>query len=173
MAGPTLQTERLLIRPLGLNDWEAYAEAWSDPRIFESIGIPPRTRAENWLRFSSIVGLWELLGYGYLGFFDAADKRFLGNGGVMRAERGIPQLTGYPEAGWALIADSWGKGFATEAMQAMLGWADGEALGEIRCIIDPPNIASQRVAAKLGFRQIGESRNDYGELLVFSRSTPE
>lgn len=173
MSGPVLHTERLLIRPLKLDDWPAYAEAWTDPRIFESIGIPPRTRPENWLRFASSVGQWQLFGYGFLGFFDAVNGRFLGNGGLMQAEREIPLLEGYPEAGWALIADAWGNGLASEAMQAVLGWADGKGLGEIRCIIDPPNIASQRVAAKLGFGQIGTHGEGEHELLVFRRPAAE
>lgn len=173
MSALSLHTERLSIRPMGLDDWEAYAETWSDPRIFASIGIAPRTRTENWLRFSSGVGQWQLFGYGFLGFFDRESGRFLGNGGLMQAERGIELLSGYPEAGWAFAADAWGKGFATEGMRAVLGWADEQGLGEIRCIIDPPNVASQKVATKLGFHQIGASGDEHGELLVFTRPKPE
>lgn len=75
---------------------------------------------------------------------------FLGSGGLASFERGIPELEGFPEAGWAFV-DAWGQGLATEAIAAVLDWAD-ESLGhpEIRCIIDAGNVASQRVADKLG-----------------------
>jgi RimJ/RimL family protein N-acetyltransferase len=43
-------------------------------------------------------------------------------------------------------------------MSAALGWADATLdASEVRCIIDPGNAASERVAEKLGFRRIGDS----------------
>lgn len=157
MIAPTLHTERLTLRPLSLGDWEAYAAAWADPRLTEFIGGQPRTRTESWGKFLQGIGLWPLFGYGYWSFVDRENGAFLGNGGLASFERGLPELESYPEAGWAFVPDAWGRGLATEAMAAILAWAD-EALDrpEIRCIIDPGNTASQRVAAKLGFEAMGE-----------------
>lgn len=157
MIAPTLHTERLTLRPLSLADWEAYAAAWADPRLTAFIGGQPRTRTESWGKFLQGIGLWPLFGYGYWSFVDRESGTFLGNGGLASFERGIPELAGYPEAGWAFVPEAWGRGLATEATAAILGWAD-EVLGrpEIRCIIDPGNAASQRVAAKLGFEAMGE-----------------
>lgn len=157
MIAPTLHTDRLTLRPLSLADWEAYAAAWADPRLTAFIGGQPRTRTESWGKFLQGIGLWPLFGYGYWSFVDRESGTFLGNGGLASFERGLPDLAGYPEAGWAFVPDAWGRGLATEAMAAILGWAD-EVLGrpEIRCIIDPGNAASQRVAAKLGFEAMGE-----------------
>src|SRR3546814_13742140 len=51
--------------------------------------------------------------------------------------RGIPELEGRPEAGWAFDADHWRAGYATEAMTAALGWADANLdVQDARCIID-------------------------------------
>ena len=157
MIAPTLHTDRLTLRPLSLADWEAYAAAWADPRLTAFIGGQPRTRTESWGKFLQGIGLWPLFGYGYWSFVDRESGAFLGNGGLASFERGLPDLAGYPEAGWAFVPDAWGRGLATEAMAAILGWAD-EVLGrpEIRCIIDPGNAASQRVAAQLGFKAMGE-----------------
>src|SRR3546814_16692964 len=80
-------------------------------------------------------------------------------GGLSYFGRGIPELEGRPEAGWAFDADHWGAGYATEAMTAALGWADANLdAGDVRCIIDLGNDASERVAAKLGFRRSEERR---------------
>jgi RimJ/RimL family protein N-acetyltransferase len=170
MIAPTLHTERLTLRPLSLDDWEAYAAAWADPRMTEFIGGQPRARTESWGKFLQGIGLWPLLGYGYWSFIDRASGTFLGNGGLARFERGLPELEGYPEAGWAFVPDAWGRGLATEAMAAILGWAD-EALGrpEIRCIIDPGNAASKCVAAKLGFEAMGEVDFPPGKTGVYRR----
>lgn len=170
MIAPTLHTDRLTLRPLSLEDWEAYAAAWADPRLTAFIGGQPRTRTESWGKFLQGIGLWPLFGYGYWSFVDRESGTFVGNGGLASFERGLPDLAGYPEAGWAFVPDAWGRGLATEAMAAILGWAD-EALGrpEIRCIIDPGNTASQRVAAKLGFEAMGEVDFPPGKTGVYTR----
>lgn len=170
MTPPTLTTDRLLIEPLGLNHWEAYATAWADPRMTQFISPEPRSRNESWGKFLQGIGLWSLFGYGYWAFCDRASGEFLGNGGLAQFERGIAGLEGYPEAGWAFGFPAWGKGYATEAMEAVLAWADAELPEpEIRCIIDIENIASMRVGEKLGFRLLETTEGTTGPLGLFSR----
>jgi RimJ/RimL family protein N-acetyltransferase len=167
---PTLTTERLILRAASLDDWEAYAAAWADPRLTTFIGGQPRTRNESWGKFSAAAGLWALLGYGYWSIIDRVTGTFLGTGGLAQFERGLAELSGYPEAGWAFIPDAWGKGIATEAMAAVLAWADSaRPEAEIRCIIDPANLASASVAAKLGFERIGEVDFPPGTTVVYRR----
>lgn len=170
MTPPTLTTDRLLIEPLGLKHWETYAAAWADPRMTQFISPEPRSRSESWGKFLQGIGLWSLFGYGYWAFCDRATGEFLGNGGLAQFERGIPGLIGYPEAGWAFKFEAWGKGYATEAMEAVLAWADAElSEPEIRCIIDIENTASMRVGKKLGFEHLETSEGTTGPLGLFSR----
>lgn len=171
MIAPTLTTKRLLITPMALAHWEEYAAAWADPKLTEFIGGKPRTRNESWGKFLQGIGLWSLLGYGYWSFIDRETGAFLGNGGLAQFERGLTELNGFPEAGWAFVPGAWGKGYATEAMTAILGWAE-KALGnpEIRCIIEPGNASSHNVATKLGFAKIGESHDVIGDLFIYSRA---
>ena len=64
-------------------------------------------------------------------------------------------MTRAMSAGWAIVPDWWGKGAATEIVGAVLDWADTVLdAPEVRCIINPGNGASERVAAKLGFDRI-------------------
>lgn len=170
---PILHTERLTLAPLSLDHWEAYAGAWADPVMTTFIGGKPRTRQESWVKFSQGIGLWSLVGYGYWAFLDRATGQFLGNGGLARFERGIAELEGYPEAGWAFVPAAWGKGLATEAMAAVLDWADDALKSEIRCIIDPGNVASQKVAAKLGFQHFADSDGVIGPVGVYRRTLPD
>ncbi|MES2781456.1 MAG: GNAT family N-acetyltransferase, partial [Pseudomonadota bacterium] len=67
--------------------------------------------------------------------------------------------------------DAWGKGYATEAMSAILAWAGDQGLNEIRCIIDTGNTASHNVAAKLGFVKFAESHDVIGDLFIYRRTS--
>lgn len=170
MQPPTLTTDRLILAPMALEHWEAYAAAWADPQMTAFIGGQPRTRTESWGKFLAAAALWQYMGYGYWSFIDRATGTFLGNGGLAWFDRGIAGLEGVPEAGWAFIPDAWGKGLATEAMAAVIGWADASLdTAEIRCIIDPENRASRRVAEKLGFRFLMASDEALGRIELFSR----
>jgi RimJ/RimL family protein N-acetyltransferase len=170
---PTLHTARLILRPLTLDDFEAYAAAWADPQMTAFIVGAPRDRTTSWAKFTAAAGLWPIVGYGYWSFIDRQSGTFIGNGGLARHERGLSELDGHPEAGWAFIPAAWGKGFATEAMAAVLEWAD-EALGgaETRCIIDPGNTASERVAEKLGFVRLAEVNFPPATTFVYRRERP-
>lgn len=170
MTPPTLTTERLIIEPMAMKHWETYAAAWADPRMTQFISPEPRSRNESWMKFLGAAGLWHFLGYGYWAFCDHETGAFLGNGGLAQFERGIAGLEGFPEAGWAFVPDAWNKGYATEAMSAILQWAD-QALPnpEIRCIIDIDNVASMRVGEKLGFALLETTEGATGALGLFSR----
>jgi RimJ/RimL family protein N-acetyltransferase len=170
MIPPTLTTDRLLIEPLAMKHWETYAVAWADPRMTQYISGEPRSRNESWSKFLAAAGLRHFLGYGYWAFCDRETGAFLGVGGLAQFERGIAGLEGFAEAGWAFIPDAWNKGYATEAMGAVLAWADQTLPDpEIRCIIDIENVASMRVGAKLGFELIDTSEGTTGPLGLFSR----
>ena len=174
MIAPTLTTERLLIHPIALDHFEAHAAAWADPEMTQFIGGNPRSRNESWGKFLQGAGLWSLFGYGYWSFLDRQNGRYLGNGGLGQFERGISELEGFPEAGWAFVPDAWGQGHATEAMTAILYWADQTAkLPETRCIIDPGNDASHNVATKLGFAKFAETSDHMGDLFVYSRQSAQ
>jgi RimJ/RimL family protein N-acetyltransferase len=72
-----------------------------------------------------------------------------------------------PELGWALDPDWWGRGIATEAGAAALGWARGElGFGRVVSITTEPNIASRNVMAKLGFVLHARVPSEWGMLLV-------
>lgn len=154
MTPPTLTTERLILRAMTLADFDDYAAMWQDERVTNFIGGAPRPRDDSWRRFCQGVGLWGLLGYGYWLFTDRETGVMVGVGGLAQFERGIDELNGFPEAGWAFGSNHWGKGYATEAVAAITGWVDTQLEGaEIRCIIDPGNTPSIRVAEKNGFAQ--------------------
>lgn len=71
------------------------------------------------------------------------------------------------ELGYRLAASAWGKGYATEAGRAALEAAwKRTGLDQVMAVTDLRNNASQRVLAKLGFADRGETTAYYnGERL--------
>ncbi len=167
---PIIETARLRLRPQRLADKGAHIAMWADARVTRFIGGEPRAADESWRRFLGAAGLWPVMGFGYWVFADKASDALVGMGGLSYFCRGIAELEGVPEAGWAFDADHWGAGHATEAMTAALGWADANLdAAEVRCIIDPGHGASERVAEKLGFRRIGDSDAMGHVVTIYSR----
>ncbi len=167
-----LTTERLTLRGLNMADWEAYATMWADPRVTAFIGGQPRPRDVSWPKFGQSAAMWQLFGYGIWAVIDRADGTFLGVGGLADFKRGIAELEGYPEAGWAFAAASWGRGIASEAIAAVTGWADGEGIAETRCMIDHGNRPSARVAERCGyvpFAELDGNRRAYRRLAPVTR----
>lgn len=171
---PTIETARFRLRAPERRDFDAYAAMWADERTTRFIGGAPRDRTTSWAKYLAMNGLWPLMGYGYWVFADRRDDSLIGCGGLSWFDRGIDLLEGYPEAGWAIAPDWWGKGAASEIMAAALDWADRSTrASEVRCIIDPGHGASERVAAKLGFAAIGTSDRLGGPVTVLARRKPD
>lgn len=172
MIAPTLTTDRLILRAQALSDFEAYQAAWADPALTRFIGGTPRDRNTSWQKLLMGSGLWPVLGYGFWSFIDGETGAFLGSGGLAQFERGVAALVGHVEAGWAFVPAAWGKGYATEAMAAVLAWADDMLdVAEIRAIIDHDNRASQRVAEKLGFATMLPAIPELPESALWQRPT--
>ncbi|MEO5566416.1 MAG: GNAT family N-acetyltransferase [Luteimonas sp.] len=140
-----LHTARLLLRLPQSGDFDRYAELLADEVAARYIG-GCLSRAAAWRRFLQMPGAWALQGFGMFSVVEKASGRWIGQIGPWKPE-------GWPgnEVGWTFHPDAWGKGYAVEAGAAAIDWAF-DTLGwddMIHCI-DPDNIASQKLAARLG-----------------------
>jgi RimJ/RimL family protein N-acetyltransferase len=149
-------TERLVLRAHRPDDFEASFAMWADPGVVRFIGGVPSTETQAWSRLLVYAGLWSLLGYGYWAIEERDGGAFAGEAGLADFRREIdPAMRGVPEAGWVLATRAHGKGYATEAVQAILNWADATLAADRTCaLIAPENAASIRVALKCGYREL-------------------
>jgi RimJ/RimL family protein N-acetyltransferase len=143
---PTLETERLVLRPPQLSDAPAFMAFLMSERA-EFVGGPtPKGYAAR--SFASFPGQWVLRGYGYLiGALKSDPETPLGGFGVFH-----PVHIEEPEFGWALYDAKYeGKGYVTEAMRRIIPWA-WPVLGvdTAQSHIDEGNTPSVAVAKALG-----------------------
>lgn len=151
-SAPILSTARLTLTGHTASDLEDCAAMWSDPRVYAMIGGQPRSREDVWIRLLRSIGQWTLFGYGSWIARETATGHLIGELGLIEARRAIePPIDATPEVGWTLTGDAQGKGYASEALAAILAWTDAR-IPSTTCIIDPANAASIRLADRLGYR---------------------
>jgi RimJ/RimL family protein N-acetyltransferase len=172
MAIPVLETARLRLRPHGIDDFEPLAAMWSDPLVVRHIGGRDFGSDEVWARLLRYAGMWPLLGYGFWAIEDKETGAYLGDIGLMEAKRAIDPPFTAPEAGWALLPAAHGRGIASEALAAVLEWADEQHFERTVCMIEPENAASLRVAEKLGFTEYARANVGEKQVHLFERRNP-
>jgi RimJ/RimL family protein N-acetyltransferase len=168
---PILETERLRLRGHTLADFDALAAMWGDPAVVRHITGKPSTREESWARLMRYGGMWALLGYGFWAIEDKASGRFAGEGGFADFKRDIDPPIEAPEQGWSLAPWAQGKGYAREALTAMLAWGEAHfGRSDFACIISPDNARSIRLAEKVGYREIARISYKEEPTLMFRRA---
>lgn len=84
--------------------------------------------------------------------------------------KGPPDAYGDVELGWGINEDLRCRGYAFEASSALAEWALGQPrVRSISATILDGNVASQRLAAKLGMYKTGETRR---KLPLWRRALP-
>ncbi len=92
---------------------------------------------------------WDRHGYGLWVFRDREDGRFVGRAGLHNANVGGEDEV---ELAYALMAEFWSRGLATEMAEGILTVAFEQLrLTEVVCFTLTTNRASQRVMEKAGF----------------------
>lgn len=141
---PTLQTERLTLRPMAIDDYPAYLALMTSGR---SIGMGgPFDKLATWGLFCHDVAGWALFGIGALMVDRQSDGATLGQVSVNHGP-----LFPEPELGWMVYDGHEGQGYATEAARTMRDWAfEVAAVSALVSYTDADNHPSIAVARRLG-----------------------
>jgi RimJ/RimL family protein N-acetyltransferase len=139
----SIETPRLLLRPVEPGDLEELVRLHGDPLVARFIDPPTR----EWLaeRIGWSAEEWAGRGHGLVAIVERSSGRFLGRTGL----KYWPQF-GETEAGWILHPEARGRGVATEAAAALVRWGfENLDLPYITAMIRPDNEASIAVAERL------------------------
>jgi RimJ/RimL family protein N-acetyltransferase len=152
---PLLETPRLWLRPMQPDDVDSLLAIFTDPEVMSSFGVPPFDRAQmaQWVQRN--LDHQSRHGYGLFSVLLKTDGLLIGDCGLEWMDiEGVPAA----ELGYDVRRDYWNRGYATEAAGAVRDYAFQHLqLPRLLSLIRAGNLASQRVAEKIGMRNTGES----------------
>lgn len=161
MTVPTLQTERLILRPMRGDDLQPYCALMASPRAIYMGG--PHNEVAAWHMFCQDIALWTIYGHGGLMIDLKSNGTCIGQVGINHGP-----LFPEKELGWFLYDGFEGHGYATEAAAAMKHWAfESLRLDTLVSYVDRDNLASASVARRLGGVEDAEAKRQDPVDLVF------
>lgn len=152
MYTPILETERLILRPLCVEDAPAVFAWASDARVAKYMTYPQHKSIDTTLEWLQSLDHASDTYYDF-GFVEKTDGTLVGSGGLYWESEKQQWRVGYN-----LRYESWGKGYATEAAQEMIRFAKEDLravkIGSYHAV---ENTASGHVLEKCGlvFQRFG------------------
>ena len=107
---PTIETERLVMRPFAERDLDAYVAILQSEPVRSAFHLPETIgRWDAWSQMAAWLGQWELRGTGHWALQEKATGSLVGRAGLHH-----PARDDWPgvEVGWTLHPDHWGRGYA-------------------------------------------------------------
>ena len=166
-----LETKRLVLRRLELGDLDSLCALYTDPDVRRYFPEGTLTREETRAELE-----WFLNGHPEdpaLGLWATIHKEtdvFIGRCGLLPwTIDGRPEV----EVAYLLAKGYWGQGLGTEAAQAILDYGFEQLdLSRLVCLIESDNLASIKVAERIGMTLESEGSDDQGPFLLYSRNKP-
>ena len=155
-----IRTERLVLREFTMDDWPAVHRYGSDPEVMRYMMIRPYTeqQSRDFVEAEIARQAQEPRENYDLAVVLTATKELIGSAGI----RMIWPKQREASMGYILRRDCWGRGYATEAAIEILRLGF-ERMGAHRIVAscDVDNLASARVAEKLGMTREGLGRQNF------------
>ncbi len=169
---PTIETERLLLRKITLNDANDIFEYGSDPLVSQYTMWSTHTSIEdtkNFLRsLSKMYKKRELIDWGIV---HKSEQKLIGTCGYVEWSMNHSRA----QIGYALSRKYWSQGYMSEAVSAIIDFGFREmSLNKIEARCAQENIASARVMEKVGMQLEGILRqqlfvkDQYWDLKIYS-----
>lgn len=145
-----LTSHRLGFRCWQQDDLPLALALWGDPRVSAMIG-GPFTPQQIRARLAHEIAQMQQTGMQYWPIFLLDGGDFVGCTGLR------PKYPRTFELGFHLLPDHWGKGLASEAARAVIGYGFGTLHAEaLFAGHQPANATSKHILLKLGFEPAGE-----------------
>lgn len=154
---PKIETARLRIRAIRMEDAASMFAMDSDPQVHRFLGNRPAETIEQVQEtIRGVLEQYRCVGIGRWAVEDRESREFLGWTGFKWMDE-VHVHRGFLDLGYRFLRIHWGRGLATESAKACLEFAAGSPVLEdvpIRGMVAMGNVASARVLEKLGMRPV-------------------
>lgn len=148
-----LGVDELTLRVPRVEDMDVIAPAFVDPDVGGEAGLPPFDAEQ--LRAFAVHLLPEFVATGRLApYLVEDDSGILGGAQLHHFDDGRRTI----EVGYWLFPRARGRGVATRAVAALVGWSFANGVRRVEAVVRLENEASNRVLERLGFRREGVKR---------------
>jgi Acetyltransferases, including N-acetylases of ribosomal proteins len=149
---PTLETERLILRKLRLEDAKDVFEYASDPEVSKYVTWEPHRSIEDSINLIKFTHEYYERKEGIIwGIVYKENNKVIGTCDISPVTKHFRA-----EIAYALSRDYWGKGIMTEAVKEVIRFGfERMNLNRIQAMCIPENIGSYRVMEKVGMKYEG------------------
>lgn len=153
MAETVLETARLRLRRIDKGDAALQFRILNTPAVMARLG-GVKTLAEIEERHARTRALFEEEGFGFMMMIEKETGEIVGQCGLKRVTNELARNVGDHEIGWLVREDRWRRGFAHEAMLAVLDWTFGPIGAPfVVALTSGSNVASWRLMEKIGMER--------------------
>jgi RimJ/RimL family protein N-acetyltransferase len=148
-----LETPRLLLRQIGEDDLDQHMALLNTPAVMQHLGgVQPR--AVIAAKHAASRASFAAEGFGFMIMAERATGALVGHCGLRRVAHPLAPSPHDFEIGWLVREDRWRRGFALEAMRAVVDWGFA-AIGAplIVALTCEANEGSWRLMQKLGMKR--------------------
>lgn len=159
-AYPKLETKRLVLRALRMEDADFIFKEWGDPMVthYMTDEEPLKSLDEAEEKLKPLQTPEKMPNFMWWGIESKADRQLIGTCGYFRWDKQHHRA----EIGYDLCPDYWGQRLMPEALQALIRFGfEQMGLNRVEATTHTENLRSQRVLARLGFQKEGLLREYY------------
>lgn len=145
----TIETPRILLRPLAQNDLDDLAQIYSVPEVMKyRLFSQPASLKQTQEFLKSYLLHWEQHGFGRWAMIDKTLQQLIGHCGLEYTAT-LDEV----EVNYLLSSRYWGHGLATESAIAIVSYGfKSLQLERLVALAKPENLASLRVMEKIGMQ---------------------
>lgn len=155
MTAPVLTTARLVLRQIGEDDLDAHMALLNTPAVMQHLGgVQPREVIAA--KHAASRASFAAHGFGFMLMTERGSGEIVGHCGLRHVAHLLAPNPEDHEIGWVVREDRWRRGYAFEAMRAVVDWGFAvHRAPRIVAITTQINTGSWRLMEKLGMIRAG------------------
>ncbi|MBX7494596.1 GNAT family N-acetyltransferase [Qipengyuania sp. 6B39] len=150
MADIIAETDRLILRTIGEGDAAEQYRLLNTPTVMARLGGVKELH-EIEAKHAKAMATYAREGFSFLMMVEKASGELVGHCGMKKVDHPLAPNQGDHEIGWLVREDRWRRGYAAEAMRAVLDWAFTRiGAPHVVALTSEANEGSWRLMEKLG-----------------------